>query len=574
MEKIKNLVTVVIPIFNEEFFLSETVESVLNQQYQNVEILLVDDGSTNRSTDIAKDFAAKYPGKIQYLEHENHANKGVCSTRNLGIEHARGEFIAFLDADDVWLPATIGEQVKILKQFPDVAMICDAYLMWYSWNDKYHKDVEIKVASKQDKIYHPPELVFDLYPLSTNHAPGPSNILIRTETVIKYGGFETEFTGIYRLYEDQAFFQKIFLEEKVYISSNCHSKYRQRKGSAVEAVHSGGNYDASRKFFLDWLSRYLSKKNFENPALDELLNRAYHLLERKKQPLISIIALCNKDGDFETGTVESLLNQSYTNWELIVVSNQPLGDPPENIRNLSERFPGKIIYTAGDEQGEKRESVYRNMGLSKAGGDYVAFLENGVVWLPDRLQNLVSLALKYTVAQMICEGFHFTSYENNQKVHKVEPVGVEGDILYNPPSLVYRLQPLGKGNGPVLSSILIENSFLRSIGGFENVFTDQHSLPGEQALLFKVYFHGVVYALSTTGNVDCSSSHHIPNRKISRHENKIFLRWLKKYLAQQDVQYPALEALFRKSWLAVYYPLMYKMSFGLVNRLKAKQNNK
>ena len=116
------LVSVVTAFYNEEKFLEETILSVINQDYDNWELLLVDDGSPDGSTRIAKKYTADYPGKIRYLHHENRANRGVCNSRNLGITHARGEFIAYLDADDVWLPEKLRRQVEIFQLNPDTTV--------------------------------------------------------------------------------------------------------------------------------------------------------------------------------------------------------------------------------------------------------------------------------------------------------------------------------------------------------------------------------------------------------------------------------------------------------------------
>ena len=126
------LVSVIIPFLNEDQFLSETIESVLQQDYDNWELLLVDDGSTNESTTIAKNYAAAYPGKIFYLEHEGHANKGVCASRNLGVARAKGELVALLDADDVWLPTKLSNQVAIFQRNLEVGMVAEGSLHWYN----------------------------------------------------------------------------------------------------------------------------------------------------------------------------------------------------------------------------------------------------------------------------------------------------------------------------------------------------------------------------------------------------------------------------------------------------------
>ncbi|HEX8089705.1 MAG TPA: glycosyltransferase family 2 protein, partial [Blastocatellia bacterium] len=97
-----SLVSVIIIFLNAEEFIAEAIESVFDQTYSDWELLLVDDGSTDASAEIALRYAAGYRGRVRYLEHEGHQNRGMSASRNLGIASARGEFVAFLDADDVW----------------------------------------------------------------------------------------------------------------------------------------------------------------------------------------------------------------------------------------------------------------------------------------------------------------------------------------------------------------------------------------------------------------------------------------------------------------------------------------
>ena len=103
----KPLVSGIIIFLNAEKFIEEAIDSVFAQTYDNWELLLVDDGSTDRSTKIAQQYAQHYLAKVRYLEHENHQNLGMSATRNLGIRNVKGKYIAFLDADDVWLPMVV-----------------------------------------------------------------------------------------------------------------------------------------------------------------------------------------------------------------------------------------------------------------------------------------------------------------------------------------------------------------------------------------------------------------------------------------------------------------------------------
>src|SRR5437868_6158896 len=119
----KITVSIVVPFFNAQRFLRDTVESVLSQTFEDWELLLIDDGSTDHSCDIARQYAADFPDRVSYLEHAGHANQGTAFTRNFGITRSRGEYITPLDADDVWLPEKLEQQVDILDKNSDVALV-------------------------------------------------------------------------------------------------------------------------------------------------------------------------------------------------------------------------------------------------------------------------------------------------------------------------------------------------------------------------------------------------------------------------------------------------------------------
>ena len=92
----KDLISVIVPVYNVEKYLEKCLNSLVNQTYQNIEIIVVDDGSTDNSGRIADDFALKYD--IIKVIHTK--NGGLSAARNVGIENAGGEYIAFVDSDD------------------------------------------------------------------------------------------------------------------------------------------------------------------------------------------------------------------------------------------------------------------------------------------------------------------------------------------------------------------------------------------------------------------------------------------------------------------------------------------
>lgn len=266
------LVTVIVPFLNVGSFLTEAVESILAQTHSDWELVLVDDGSTDESREIAKKYAAEYPQKIRVVEHPGHANRGVCASRNLAITFSNAELLAFLDGDDVWMPDKLEAQLAIFNAEPQTQMLCEAAEYWYYAEVPPTSHV-IQVGKERDRLFLPPQLIGQLYPLADGEAPCPSCLMIRKAAVLRNGGFEEHFQGIFQMYEDQAFLVKIYLNEPVYISSAYHIKYRQRRGSLVADVNQQGKYKAVRLYFLEWMEQYLSGHP-ENPQVAQLLQKA------------------------------------------------------------------------------------------------------------------------------------------------------------------------------------------------------------------------------------------------------------------------------------------------------------
>ena len=113
------LVSVLICVYNGEIFLGQTIESVLSQTYQNIEVLIINDGSSDRSSSIIDKWAAK-DSRIKCF---NRNNSGLAESRNFGFRHASGEWIAIIDQDDLCFPARIERQLAVATQYPDAGVI-------------------------------------------------------------------------------------------------------------------------------------------------------------------------------------------------------------------------------------------------------------------------------------------------------------------------------------------------------------------------------------------------------------------------------------------------------------------
>lgn len=107
------LVSVIMPIYNAERYLADTLTSIFNQSYKNIEIVLVDDCSKDRSAEIIAEFQKEHPEIVYHLQEKN---MGAGAARNKALELARGRYAAFLDSDDLWLPDKIQRQLDLMKE--------------------------------------------------------------------------------------------------------------------------------------------------------------------------------------------------------------------------------------------------------------------------------------------------------------------------------------------------------------------------------------------------------------------------------------------------------------------------
>lgn len=214
-------ISVVIPVYNQEKFVAQTIDSVLSQTFQDIEILLVDDGSTDRSPEIIKQYAAQYPEKIVYIEHDNHKNYGVSVSRNVGIKRAQGKYVAFLDADDLWSPEKLECQLYVLERYHEVAFVyCQLALIDHEGNPTTEMyEAYVIGEGIHDKAFQAFDLSF-----SRKIAFGfGSTPLIRKHILFEVGLFDT---GLKYQYEDEVLAGKIAYRYPVYFLPQPLAKYR------------------------------------------------------------------------------------------------------------------------------------------------------------------------------------------------------------------------------------------------------------------------------------------------------------------------------------------------------------
>jgi Glycosyltransferases, probably involved in cell wall biogenesis len=215
--RIKNqdpLVSVLIPVYNKAKFLQETLYSTLNQSYSNTEIILVNDGSTDDSFEILQQYSDQYPDKITLIDS---ANRGVSAATNLCLQHAKGEFIQFLDADDLMSPNKIEKQVQLLSEKTKGAIAAGE---WVNFTHDFHQSAQVPYGVFQDF-----ESGLDLLLRFWNNQEmmAISSYLTHRDLIEKAGSWDENLT----INQDGEFFARVLLHaEKVLFEPEGKVYYR------------------------------------------------------------------------------------------------------------------------------------------------------------------------------------------------------------------------------------------------------------------------------------------------------------------------------------------------------------
>jgi glycosyltransferase involved in cell wall biosynthesis len=355
----KPLVSSVISFLNAEKFIEEAIESVVAQTYDYWELLLVDDGSTDDSTQFALRYAERFPEKIRYLEHPGHQNRGLSASRNLGISQAKGEYINFLDADDVWFSHTLEQQVAILSSHPEAGMVYGSSLYWFSWTgnpediQRDFRDFVEECGVQPNTLIEPPELlrVFlrrDKGPCVFGSVPAPSSLIVRREVARSVGGFEEQFHQARAQFEDRAFYVKVGLEVPVLAASECWCKYRQHPDSITYIGQKTDQHLPAQLFWLNWIAEQFFERGIEDAGIWKLLQEAQlHTHNRQIRKLERALTKERREHIRQLKRLERALEKErqevrQLRLQIVDMNGQGQNRLSYKVRELLERFVGHL----------------------------------------------------------------------------------------------------------------------------------------------------------------------------------------------------------------------------------------
>lgn len=214
---LNSLVSVIIPTFKRSNFILRAIESVLNQTYENIEIIIVDDNEgDNEFSKLTKKILKRFIDNREIVYVKHRTNKGISAARNTGIKKAKGDYIAFLDDDDEFLPKKIELQLDIFnKSKNNVGLVYGAYL---EINENLNKEIVIMPKFK-DNVYSI---------LGLNHIGPPSMVMCTKSAIEQIGGFD-EFLNHK---EDIDFYFRLSEKYNISFTNEVITKYYIHSGAA------------------------------------------------------------------------------------------------------------------------------------------------------------------------------------------------------------------------------------------------------------------------------------------------------------------------------------------------------
>jgi glycosyltransferase involved in cell wall biosynthesis len=499
------LVSAVTIVRDGERFLAEAIDSVLGQTYRDLELVVVDDGSTDRSAEIADRVARATPERVRLVRHADCGSRGMSAARTLGVQAARGGLIAFLDADDVWLPGKIAEQVAVLDAHPAAGMVYGRTQMWRSWDpDAARSDSFCDLGVAPDRLYPPLRLLPQLLE-NRVQSPTTCNALVRRSAYEEAGGFEAPFSG---LYEDQVFFAKLYLRSATYVSSRFWARYRRHEANEPRERFSYARYYRERRAFLEWLAEHLADLPVDDAVAAVLaceLRRAQHpyraALAARLRPVapqvrrsppasaatVSVIVPFRDAGSHLEQTIASVEAQEHDRFELILVDDGSTDASTGVARAAAARDPGRIRHLDHPGHANLGKSSSRNAGLRAARGDYVVFLDADDLLLPGKLRHQAAILDGDPSADAVYGRTWYWDDRGGEEGarERLSRLWLRSDKTYEPPRLLMRFLE-HPGSVPCLCAVMARREPLLRLGGFDESLQDLYE---DQTLIAKLALH-------------------------------------------------------------------------------------
>ena len=370
-------ISVVMAVYNGAPYLEAAINSILQQTYANFEFIIVNDASTDNTSEILK----KYDDcRLRVLT--NPENLGLTKSLNRGINAARGQYIARMDADDLSLPHRLEKQLEFLENHPEYALVGSSY---------YQIDETGSIKSLIQVLTDHCELRTGLW---QQNWFGHGTVMMRQAAVVQAGGYDEKFTYA------QDYDLWLRLADNHRLANLAEPLYCWRAIASCISLEK-----TQEQQYFARLAQEKAKERHNLAKIDA------HRPEsgRSGLPLVSVIVPTFNRPDTLVVALQSILDQTCRDFEIIVVNDYGV-DVADIVGWLNQQ--GNITYVKHDRN--RGLAAARNTGLRLARGKYIAYLDDDDLFYPDHLETLVTF-LETTDYQV--------AYTDAHRAHQVKDKG-------------------------------------------------------------------------------------------------------------------------------------------------------
>ncbi len=388
------LVSIIVPVYNGADYIKEAIASLLAQKYKNIEIIVVNDGSTDETDSILK----QYKKRIKYYKKKN---GGVSTALNFAIKHANGEYISWLSHDDLYSNDKIDQQIDYLNHLAPKER---ANTIIYSDYIIINPNGEEIGRTNFAETHEPEKLDNSIYPILNGLIHG-CTLLIPREAFYTIGTFNPKLktTQDYDLWYRMFPRYKVRHLPKYLVKSRLHPKQGSKLNIAptessqlwINMINSVDEKDINilygglLPFYQKTLKIITEAKYTEAIEFLEKKIETFNIKDRSRIKISVIIPFHNRV-DWTLQAIESVINQTHTNWEIILI-NDGSTDNIDKLKKLIANNP-KIIYKKNIEKSGAAKS--RNIGIDSATGDFIAFLDSDDQYLESKLELQIKFMLE------------------------------------------------------------------------------------------------------------------------------------------------------------------------------------
>lgn len=429
MKNNKPTVSVIMPVYNSERYILRTIDSILKQTYTDFELIIIDDCGTDSTMNL---ITKVEDPRIRIIH--NKQNMGIAYSRNVGIENAKGQYIALMDNDDLSPSYRFEKSIKYLESHPEIGVV-GGNVITIDENDK-------PISNKARMIAEPKKIWGDILfwcPMANSSSMIRKTVL--DETMLRY---EDGMLGM----EDYNFWMHISTHTKIYNFDEVFLQWRMTGSAETARVKSrkakerkvkfaeiqkfgiidrgydlsqdeidlfckvfdenkdNKDYDLKELYII--MRKMLSQTKENHPDMLETMTyvlREHYLeaarrkgvrymdalycggfggcIDAKQLPMVSVIIPTHNRAEKIKMSINSVLNQTYENIEVIVVDDCSTDNTDETMSWIINKFPNVSYYKMEDNSGPGKT---RNFGVSKSKGEYIAFHDDDDEWHPDKLE--------------------------------------------------------------------------------------------------------------------------------------------------------------------------------------------